>query len=205
MRRRRTRPATTRVRAQTTGTVRDGTAANGGTRHRGMMPARTAHRRAAVQVPPTRHPDRPPVRIRPSTVREPPAEGRSTEGPNHGRPEPPTVRTRDASNTQGPNTGRAKRKFGNPKPNRSPVPLSAANGHGRAQTDEQPDRTGTTAQTPAPSTELIWLGSPHTISRAPARPSACGSTAATASSAPPLTATTTTGRAAARDTSAESA
>lgn len=57
-----------------------------------------------------------------------------------------------------------------------------------------PERT----QTPAPSTELICCGSPQTISKAPARARASGRTVTAAASEPPLTATTTTGREAAR-------
>lgn len=53
-------------------------------------------------------------------------------------------------------------------------------------------------QTPAPSTELICCGSPQTISKAPARVRANGRTVTAAASEPPLTATTTTGREAAR-------
>lgn len=63
---------------------------------------------------------------------------------------------------------------------------------------------GRVAQTPAPSTPLICCGSPQTISRAPAREWARGRTVPTAEAGPPLTATTTTGRDAAREAMAAS-
>lgn len=68
-----------------------------------------------------------------------------------------------------------------------------------------PGRRPERAQTPAPSTELICCGSPQTISKAPARPMASGRAVAATGSGPPLTATTTTGRDAARPTTEASA
>lgn len=87
---------------------------------------------------------------------------------------------------------------------RSPKRRAGSRPPARARYASAPDRVRV-AQTPAPSTELICFGSPQTISRAPARPSASGSAVATVAPAPPLTATTTTGRAAARDATEASA
>lgn len=62
--------------------------------------------------------------------------------------------------------------------------------------------TWRTPQTPAPSAELIFCGSPHTISSAPARSRATDSARAALSSMSPLAATMTTGREAQRSTDA---
>lgn len=67
-----------------------------------------------------------------------------------------------------------------------------------------PDDPGA-AQTPLPSTELICCGSPQTINRASARAWASDRASATVASGPPLTATTSTGREAAREATAASA
>lgn len=113
--------------------------------------------------------------------------------------------------------GIARPRDGRPTRTAKPPPNRA---HARPRTPKSPPcwyrRGGTpvanrprtsrrTVQTPAPSTELICCGSPQTISRAPARPRARGRAEAAAASDPPLTATTTTAREAARLATAASA
>lgn len=83
---------------------------------------------------------------------------------------------------------------------RAGAAVAAPSASRRARSGPGPER----AQTPAARTELICCGSPQTISRAPARPRARGRAVAATSPEPPLTATTTTGREAARRTAAAS-
>lgn len=80
-----------------------------------------------------------------------------------------------------------------------------ADAAGAAPSAPRCPRVPDVTQTPAPSTELICCGSPQTISSAPAREWASERAVAAAAVGPPFTATTTTGRDAAREATAASA